>query len=144
MPTSTLPDTVRTDMTAAAALLRDRGIWRGDTGFAAPDGYPDPWEPLAFAGAGPAGALDPMAALWLAVHPGDLPPVFTTATADACADACDLLLADPRTGPAITTLANSLTHVIPINDPIERIAHWLDTASDSEVIGRLLRIADGL
>ncbi|MFI8085968.1 hypothetical protein ACIF6L_34900 [Kitasatospora sp. NPDC086009] len=145
MPTSTLPDTVRTDLAAAAVLLRDRGIWRGDTGFAAPAGYPEPWEPLAFAGAGPAGALDPMAALWLAAHSGALPEVFTTATATAAADACDLLLEDPRTGPAIATLAASLTDPDPqISDPIEHIAYWLDTATDNEVIGRLLRLSTTL
>ncbi|WP_329492447.1 hypothetical protein OG618_37370 (plasmid) [Kitasatospora sp. NBC_01246] len=146
MPTSTTPElsaTLRHDLAAAATLLSDRGIWRGDSGFAAPDGYPDPWEPLAFAGAGPAGALDPMAALWLATHPGPLPQTFTTATPQACADACDAILDDPRTGPAVRALANSLADAHQaIPDPIERLAYWLDSASDLEVIGRLLRLAE--
>ncbi|MFD4397256.1 hypothetical protein [Kitasatospora sp. NPDC058478] len=145
MPASTaaLPDTVRHDLIAAATLLRDRGIWRAETSFAAPDGYPDLWDPLAWAGAGPAAALDPMAALWLAAHPGDLPAAFTAATPEAAADACDLLLDDPRTGPAVQALADSLDPDL-ITDPIERIAYWVDGATDNEVIGRLLRLADTL
>lgn len=130
-------------LNAAANLLMSQGIWRGTDTFAAPDGYPDQWDALAFADAGPHGALDPIAALWLAVE-SDLPAVFTSPDPADVATAIDRALAHRLVGPAVTALSDSLLAPGRSTDPIERIALWLDDASDSEVIGRLMRLSDQL
>ncbi|MER7707188.1 hypothetical protein ABTX81_30345 [Kitasatospora sp. NPDC097605] len=127
----------------AADLLTEHGIWRAPASLAAPEGYPDRWDPLLFAGAGPATGLDPLAALWLAAH-GTLPYIFTTPTLEAIADAMDMVTGDPRTAAAVTALSDSLLAAGSSTDPIERIAFWVESASDLAVIGCLLRLAEEL
>ncbi|BFP50099.1 hypothetical protein KCMC57_64670 (plasmid) [Kitasatospora sp. CMC57] len=125
-----MPSTIATDLAEAARLIRERGLWNG---------------PGSFAHDSDNGPLDPVAALWHAAH-GHLEFVFTAGLPGYADKATEMVLTDPRVLDAVEFLSANLTddeaHYGADEAPIERIAQWVTTATASEVIGRLVRLAE--
>lgn len=124
-----MPDTISSDLYAAAQLITERGLWDQDGAFGADTEN---------------GPIDPTAALWLAAN-GHLPYVFTT-TAPGCADAAtEMVLTDRRVLAAVELLSANLADWearIVDEAPVERIAEWVANTPAAEVIGRIVRLAE--
>lgn len=125
-----MPSTIATDLAEAARLITERGLWP---------------EPGSFAHDSDDGPLDPVAALWHAAH-GHLEFAFTTRAPGYADVATKMVHADRRVLAAVEFLSANLTddeaHRGADETPIERIAQWVSTATTSEVIGRLVRLAE--
>lgn len=122
--------TIATDLEHAAAILTERGVWTGEGAFGADAEQ---------------GPVDPTAALWMAVHDGKLPFLFTSQMPGAAAVATEMVLNDDRVRAAVEFLSANLTDdetAIVDEAPVERIADWVTKRPEVEVIGRLARLAE--
>lgn len=120
--------TVALDIHAAARLIAARGLWQ---------------QPGTFGADTENGPVDPVAALWLVAHK-HLPYLFTCVAPGYADAATAMVLDDERVAAAVRHLSASLTDLDTAtreDDPVERIADWVRTATVDEVIGRLTRLS---
>jgi hypothetical protein len=124
-----MPSSISADLYAAAQIISERGLWN---------------QPYAYGADTDNGPVDPVAALWIAAH-GNLPYVFTASAPGFTDTATEMVMDDDRVRAAVEFLSANLTEddtTITDDEPVERIAHWVTKSRTSEVIGRMIRIAE--